>query len=370
MQPCWPVPTSDKLVLELAGCLPRNRRSYPLRALIQLLQNLVSGNAKFAYEGEDEKALVLKIPQNSTEVAQTWKLHLIKRMVKYSRTPTQTYLQVQASALSWVKRLMNTMFPMGSIIQTEKYKTSRVHPATEDVWHLHSPWADKNPTAMEKSDAEQRAPRDRKVATSVWGKGKFWNVKPYWHYILFLFVCIFFNWCWTVPNFPRFKMYHKRAIDWKKHMLGLQSGSWHILLVQLFIRHLTSALQFFFIIKSPPYLKGLHWYDFATRSSPGYLDSLTAGSRDIKSMFKQEEPLRRLRTESPHCRQRMTSRDGKGKATQQRQWPIFPTVSVSARMTLMGFRWNLSSSAHSRAKSSPTIKPCLFSLKSMHLETS
>lgn len=66
MQRCWPVPTSDKLVLELAGCLPRNGRSYPLRPLIQPLQNLVSGNAKFAYEGEDEKALVLKIPQNST----------------------------------------------------------------------------------------------------------------------------------------------------------------------------------------------------------------------------------------------------------------------------------------------------------------
>lgn len=71
MKPCWPVYTSDKLVLELAGCLPRNGRSYPVRPLIQLLQNLVPINPKFAYEGEDEKALVLKIPQNSTEVAQT-----------------------------------------------------------------------------------------------------------------------------------------------------------------------------------------------------------------------------------------------------------------------------------------------------------
>lgn len=45
---------------------------------------------------------------------------------------------------------------------------------------------------------------------------------------------------------------------------------------------------------------------------PGYLDSLTAGSRDIKSMFKQEEPLTHLRTESLHWRQIMMMREGKG----------------------------------------------------------
>lgn len=44
--------------------------SYPVRPLIQLLQNLASGNPKLVYVGEEEKAPVLKVPQNSAEVPQ------------------------------------------------------------------------------------------------------------------------------------------------------------------------------------------------------------------------------------------------------------------------------------------------------------
>lgn len=47
---------------------------------------------------------------------------------------------------------------------------------------------------------------------------------------------------------------------------------------------------------------------------PGYLDSLTAGSRDIKTVFKQVEPLSHLRTESLHWRQIMMIKEGKGNA--------------------------------------------------------
>jgi len=47
---------------------------------------------------------------------------------------------------------------------------------------------------------------------------------------------------------------------------------------------------------------------------PGYLDSLTAGSRVIKCMFKQKPPLSCLRSESLHWRQIMMMREGKGNA--------------------------------------------------------
>lgn len=59
MKPCWPVYTLDKLVLELAGYLDRNGKTYTVRLYSATAKSYL-WKSKFAYVGGHQKALVLK----------------------------------------------------------------------------------------------------------------------------------------------------------------------------------------------------------------------------------------------------------------------------------------------------------------------
>lgn len=155
-------------------------------------------------------------------------------------------------------------------------------------------------------------------------------------------------------------------------MLGLQSGSWYILPEQLLTSHLTSLLHFFSVIKPVSHLKGLTWYYLVMHTFPGYLDSLTAGSRDIKVCLNKRNlkailnRITALETDNnDQRRERQCSNCNSKSSSLWTYWTEWHGWAAGCswfskepfRICTLQNKW------------SPTIKPKLFSQESMHVET-